>query len=450
MEKKGCILIVDDDDLILETLNELFVDDYDITSASSGTGAIEIIKDKSSFDALILDIKMAQMDGLETASHIKEIDPDLPIIFFTGYPGDYSERQIEKDYQPFDYVVKNERPERLQRAVRNAVKFHRNIKKPANLVEFARANYRMVGQSAVMQEIYRKIEKIAPTNSKVMIVGPTGCGKELVARAIYKRSKRADKRMGVLHCNHKQPDLVESELFGHLKGSFTGAVEDRVGMFEYADGGTLFLDEIGDLDFTTQAKLLRVLESGEIHRLGSSEIIYVDVRVICATNRNLEQMVSEDKFREDLYYRLKGVTISIPPLKDRREDIPLFIDYVIEKYAMESGEGLKVFEPAARDLLIEYDWPGNARQLVYTIQALMDLSNSSFISRKDVEKYLSFSGKLPDESFGFNAQLKEMKKLIIIKALSQTEFNVAAAARILSLDRSNLFKMIKELGIKTG
>jgi len=454
MEPLGRILIVDDDPLVLEALTQTFMDDYEVVSALSGEEAIKAVTSNNELDTVILDIKMAKMDGLETARQIKNLNHDLPIIFHTGYPGDYSESQIEQEYQPFDYVGKNERPQRLVRAVKNAVSFSRLKANSTDLIKFARQQFGMVGKSAVMQGIYHTIEKIAPSDNKVMILGKTGTGKELVARAIHKRSPRAHKRLAILNCNHKSPELVESELFGHLRGSFTGAVADRMGLFEYADGGTLFLDEIGDLDMTTQGKLLRVLETGEMQRIGSPEVIYVDVRLICATNRDLQKLIHEHTFREDLYYRLKGVTITIPPLKERREDIPELIDFFIENYCVKRGNGIKILEPAARDLLIEYDWPGNVRQLLDVLQALIDLSLSSFITLMEVTSYLAhpYNGDYFTENvtLGFHERVEEYKKILIIQALARNHNNISATARELSLDPSNFRRMIKDLSIKAG
>jgi DNA-binding NtrC family response regulator len=450
MPEKGKILVVDDDNLVLEALKELLIDEYDVVTASSGAEAINLVDREKTVDVVVLDIKMARMDGLQTASALKKAIPDLPVIFYTGYPGEYSEGQIDKEYHPFDYVVKSERPVRLLRAVRNAVSFHRMGERSGDLAETARRLYGMVGKSRQMLDVYRTIEKIAATESKVMIVGPTGSGKELVVWAIHKRSQRGAERLAILNCNHRQPDLVASELFGHVRGAFTGAFEDRIGMFEYADGGTLFLDEVSNLDITTQAKLLRVIENGELQKLGSPQVRKVNVRVICATNRNLEKMVETGEFREDLYYRLKGVVITLPPLKERREDIPDLVDYFVELYASQKGEGIKLFEPAAQELMIEYNWPGNVRQLQHAVHSMIDLSASFYITRDDVEKYLSFSGIEADSDESFNAQMREMKKMIVIRALVRTDYNVSAAARLLSMDRSNLYKMIKELGIDLG
>ncbi|MEA3297370.1 MAG: sigma-54 dependent transcriptional regulator [candidate division Zixibacteria bacterium] len=450
MSKQGKLLIIDDDPLVLEALHQSFLDEYDVVLVSSGEEGLSVLDTCHDLNAIILDIRMAKMDGLQTASRIRELYPDIPLIFHTGYPGDYSESNIEKEYKPFDYVGKNERPARLFRAVRNAVSFHRLKTHSVDMVKFARDHFGLVGQSKAMCEIYQTIEKIGPTNSKVMILGPTGSGKELVARAIHRRSKRLERQLGVFNCNHKAPDLVESELFGHLKGSFTGAVADRIGMFEYTHDGTLFLDEVGNLDITTQGKLLRVLETGEMQRIGSPETIYVDVRIICATNSNLEKMVADKVFREDLYYRLKGVRITLPSLKDRQEDIPDMIDYFTENYCNKNGDGLKVFEPAARDLLIEYDWPGNVRQLLDTVQSLIDLSPSYLITREEVSTYLFYSGKTTGRGGSLNDRVREFRRLVLIQALSRHGNRVSAAARELSLDPSNLRKMLKDLNINTG
>ncbi len=294
------------------------------------------------------------------------------------------------------------------------------------------------------------IEKVATSNAKVMILGPTGSGKELVARAIHKRSSRSDKKLGILNRNHKSADLVESELFGHLKSSFTGAISDRLGLFEYANGGTIFLDEIGDLDITTQAKLLLVLETGEMQKIGSPETTKVDFRLICATHRDLPAMVQERDFREDLYYRVKGVTISLPPFKERREDIPELINYFVENYCSRRGDGIKIFEQSAIDLLIDYDWPGNIRQLMNTVESILELSPSCLITGKEVADFISFSSPHYTEKRSYNEQMRELKQLVLVRALARHNNNVSAAARELSLDRSNLYKLLRELDIEIG
>ena len=423
------------------------MDDYDVSLASSGQAALDILNNDHGFETVVLDIKMVKMDGFETANQIRQIIPDLPIIFYTGYPGDFEENKIEKEHQPYDYIMKQERPARLIRSVKNAVTLYRLKSHGKDLIKSARERYGLVGKSRAMQNIYRMIEQISPTENKVMILGPTGTGKELIARAIHKRSQRTDKRLAILDCNHKQSDLIESELFGHKRGAFTGAIEDRIGLCEYADGGTLFLDEIGDLDITTQAKLLRLLETGEMKKIGSAETKKVDIRLICATHRDLQQMICEKTFREDLYFRLKGITITLPALKERREDIPELIEYFTETYCMKKGDGIKLFEPAAKDLMIEYDWPGNVRQLMSTIHSLIDVSISSFISRDEVADILKVSFKKPNGKGSLNDRVNESKKTIIIQELAKHNNNISAAARALSVDPANLHRMIKNLGI---
>ncbi len=443
----GTILVIDDDPLVLEALRQTFMDDYRVIAVSSGEEGVAAVKTDPTIDTVVLDIRMANLDGLATSRRIREHNPELPIIFHTGYPGDYSEGRVDAEHQPFDFVGKNERPERLVRAVKNSVRWSRLKSDSSRLCAFARQQFGMVGRSRVMRELYQTIEKIAPSDNKVMILGETGTGKELVARAIHKRSRRADRPWAVFNCNHKAPDLVESELFGHLRGSFTGAIADRMGLFLHADGGTLFLDEIGDLDMTTQAKLLRVIETGELQQIGSPQTRRVDVRIVCATNQNLEHLVAGNRFREDLYYRLKGVTIQLAPLRERREDIPYLIDYFVDNYIVRGGNGVKVFEPTARDLLVEYDWPGNVRQLLDTVQSLIDLSMSSFITGEEVESYLAYHSRVEPDYGGYHKRVREFKRTIIIQALARNGGNVSASARELSLDPSNLRKMLKDLDI---
>jgi DNA-binding NtrC family response regulator len=450
MDTSGKILIVDDEPDVLKALVLMFEDDYEILTATSGSAAVAAVERHSQLDCVILDIRMAKMDGLETASAIARTQSDLPIVFHTGYPGDYSESKIDRELHPFEYVVKGERPERLRRAVRNGVDFHRLRSDTTRLARLAKEQYQMVGKSPAMLEIFRTIEKIAPTNTKVMILGPTGTGKELVARGIHARSKRSTQRLAILNCNHKEPGLVESELFGHLRGSFTTAVADRVGLFQFADGGTVFLDEIGDLDVTTQAKLLRVLETGEMQRFGSPVTLTVDVRLICATHRDLERMVRDGSFREDLYFRLNELTIRLPALRDRREDIPELIDLFIERSSAEQGHGVKVLAPEARSLLIEHDWPGNVRSLAGTIASLLALTPSCLITKDDVCSYLQTNHAVPKASTGLRAEEREFRRIRILQALDRNQGNAAAAARDIQIDPSNLRRMMRELGIESG
>lgn len=449
MSKGGKLLIVDDDHMVIEAMYESFTDDYDVVTALSGEEALAKLKEHPDLDTIILDIRMARMDGLKTANHVKEVAPEIPIIFHTGFAGSYSEDEIDLEYQPFDYIGKNEPPSRLRRAVKNAVQHHRLGTTGTDLIDVARERYGMVGKSREMRRIYQRIEQIGPTTSKVMILGPTGSGKELVARALHARSRRAANEMRVFNCSQKDPTMVESELFGHTQGAFTGAVADRIGYFEAADGSTLFLDEIGDLDTTTQAKILRAIEHGEVTPVGTCVKRQVDVRVICATHHDLTDLVARGLFRVDLYYRLKGVTIRLPALKDRREDIPELLDYFIERTCRVNGVSLKVFEPAARALLIEFDWPGNVRQLSDTVESLIQLTPGYYITQQDVINYLSYENQLAqDGDSSLAAQVREFKRMKIIQSLDRAGGNVVTAADELKIDPANLRKMIKKLNIE--
>jgi DNA-binding NtrC family response regulator len=453
--KKPRILIVDDNPLILESLRQLFMDDYEVVTVPSGIEALNILEHDSDFGAIILDIKMPKMDGLKMAERIQENNAEIPIIFYTGHPGDYSESDIERQYRPFDYITKNERPARLIRSVRTAVTLHHLKTHSIDLVQLARDQYDIIGHCQAMLDIYQTIERIAPTENKVMILGQTGTGKELVARAIHKRSLRASKKFEVLICNHEQQDLMADELFGHIRGSFTGAVAYRSGKFETADQGTLFLDEIGELNLNTQAKLLRVLETGELQRIGSSDTIKVDVRFICATNRVLKSMVKNGSFREDLYYRLTGELITMPPLKERQEDLPELIDYFMQKYSQKNGKAGKIFAPAALDMLLQYVWPGNVRQLQTLIGVLMEKSQSSLISTVDVVRGLEDSADPghpvpPPTNLSMKEQVRCATKRIITEALIRNDYKISSTAAELKVDRTNLHKKIKKLNISVG
>jgi DNA-binding NtrC family response regulator len=446
------LLIVDDNAAALQSLRQLFMDDYRITAVLSGTLALQAVASEEDLDAVILDIKMSGVDGLETARQIKLCRGDLPIIFYTGHPGDYSEPQIEAVYQPFDFITKNERPARLIRTVKNAVARNRLNKRTAELIALARSEYDMIGSSPAMLDVYRIIETIALSDSEVMILGQTGTGKELVARAIHRRSARAEKKFRFLNCHEKQPELVMAELFGFIRGAFTGAHRDQKGLFEDADLGTLFLDEIGDLDLNTQVKLLRVLESGEMIRVGSQDVVQVNVRLICATHHDLATMVKRKRFREDLYFRLKGVTIQLPPLHERREDIPALIDHIIVNCCCKKGEPIKVFEPAARDLLITHDWPGNVRELKKAVESLINLSISYFITAEEVHSFLGLSDKLPPapKAADLKTRVQRDRERYILDALDRHGQNISAAARELGIDRSNLHKLVKKLRDQAG
>lgn len=451
---KYTILLVDDDEQILEMLELVLRKDYSTIKANTGKKAIEIIKRNKFIATVVMDIKMPEIDGIATAREIRTIQPDIPVIFYTGYPDDYDEDAIDHIEKPFDYILKSEPAAKLRRSVRNAVESYHLKNDGKMLIIHAESNFGLIGQTASMQEIYRLIYKVAPTNNKIMITGETGTGKELVARAIYNHSQRKDEKLAIFNCDHRTPDLVESELFGHVKGAFTGAISDRIGLFEYANGGTIFLDEIGDLDMTTQAKLLRVLETGEYQSVGSSTVKITDIRLLCATHKDLTELVEQGKFRQDLYFRLKGIQIFIPPLRSRKEDIPLLVEKFKDRTTIEQGLTPKEFDSLAMSALIRHDWPGNIRELLDTVESLIVLNDSDIILQDDVLTYLNNEqGNIKADTASemtLALQTKNFIRQFIIEALAANKGNISAAGRQLGVDPSNLHKKIADLGIDIG
>jgi len=448
-KNKPKILVVDDDQSALKALNGLLSDEYDVTTASSGKATINIIESQSGIEAVVMDIKMPEMDGITAARKIRQLAPLIPVIFHTGYPGDYDEDELDESERPFDYVEKASPVSRLLRSVRNAVEAYHSRTRELELTDQAETNFKIIGRSKTIIEVLRLVRQISSTDTRVMILGETGTGKELIARAIHFSSIRKNERLAIFNCNHKSPDLVESELFGHTKGAFTGAITDRVGLFEYSNGGTVFLDEIGDLDITTQAKILRVIETGEYQRVGAPDINLTNVRIICATHRDLESMVADGKFREDLYYRLNAVNIILPPLRERREDIPLLVNKFLDRFTIERDLPAKIMDQEAMDILIGYNWPGNVRQLLNIVESTIITTDSDIIMADDVSRQLGLEtrSKAKSDDQTLTQRVKEFRRTLIQQALRETGNNVAAAARKLGVDRANLRKMIIDHGI---
>jgi transcriptional regulator with GAF, ATPase, and Fis domain len=306
-----------------------------------------------------------------------------------------------------------------------------------------------------MRRVYELIRKIAPSNTTVMLLGESGVGKGLVAEAIHEFSVRREQLFKKFNCNHTPTDLVESELFGHVKGAFSGAHEDRSGLFEFANGGTVFLDEIGDLSMASQGKILDVVETGEFEPVGwTGHARKTDVRLICATNKDIDKLVASGEFREDAYYRLNGAQIVVPPLRERREDIPLLVEHFLRQYTKENNSGVKYFDTSAVDVLMQQEWPGNVRQLQHTVQSLLVLTDSHVIIDSDVRHFLGGESvpEVPVESNGgtLAERLRDFRRTCIVEALRKAEGNVNAAARSLNEDPSNLRRWIKTLDIDTG
>lgn len=447
-EKRDTILLVDDDSQVLKTMQLLFSDDFESITATSGKEAVDAVRQHDRIATIVMDIKMAGMDGIEAGREIRIINPHLPIIFHTGYPGDYREEEIDASERPFDYIQKGKSITRLLRSVKNAVATYYTRIGADTCVNKWEVQFNMIGRSRAMRDVFSVIHKASLSDTKVMILGESGTGKELVARAIHNNSSRRNKPLAIFNCNHKNPGLVESELFGHKKGAFTDAKSDQIGLFEYADEGTVFLDEIGDLDITTQAKLLRVLETGEYQPIGQADVKKANVRVLCATHRDLEHLVKEEKFRQDLFYRLRGIVISLPPLKQRREDIPPLVHAFIEKHTVQNGLMPIVLDKSAMNVLIEHDWPGNVRQLMDTIESLVVLTDSSLILASDVQKYLNDYSPLPGGHLPrLTDRLREIERTLILEALTETGYHISQTARLLGIERATFSKKIKSHGI---
>jgi DNA-binding NtrC family response regulator len=453
MRNKCKILLVDDDPRVLETLYKIFREEYEIITAGSGGDVINIISRDKDIAVVVMDIKMPGIDGIQTAREIKKIYAELPIIFHTGYPGDYDEDEIDEKEKPFDYVQKGEPISRLARSVRNAAEAYRLKKNSWFAGKLAHDNFNMIGQSPAMKKVYENIRKIASTDTNVLITGETGTGKDLTAKAIHNNSRRRNKSFLTINCHHRSQELTASELFGHLRGSFTHAFNDQIGKFELADRGTIFFDEISDLDPDTQAKLLKVMQDGEFSPIGSPDVRKTDVRVIFATHQNLSNLIKQGKLRDDLYFRIGGTKIELPPLRDRKEDIPLLVEEFSYHYTLKEALFPKIFDQSAISALLAYDWPGNIRELEKAIETLIIMCDSDIIMDIDVRNHLKQDQdedfQIDNDSMGLTARIRVFRRNCIVDALSRTNHNIAAAARILKVDRANLRKMMNDLGISS-
>ena len=383
------ILIVEDEAAIRRVLNKIISEEsktYEIFEAEDGMIGIEMIKEND-YDLVLCDIKMPKMDGIDVLQYSKKIKPELPFLMISGH-GDLETAVNSMRLGAFDYISKPPDLNRLLNAVRNALDKKELVVENKRLKKKVSQNYQMIGESKAIQHIQEMIEKVAPTDARVLITGANGTGKELVAHWLHQKSERSKGPMIEVNCAAIPSELIESELFGHKKGSFTGASKDRTGKFEAANGGTIFLDEIGDMSLSAQAKVLRALQEGKIQRVGDAKDISVDVRVLAATNKNLKEEIKNKKFREDLYHRLAVILIDVPSLNNRREDIPLLISHFAKKIAKEQGTAVKSFSKKAIKLLQEYDWTGNIRELRNVIERLIILGEEE-VSEKDVKLFAS-------------------------------------------------------------
>lgn len=381
------ILIIEDEAAIRRVLVKILTEEnesYRVFEVQDGLAGMELIKNED-FDLILCDIKMPKMDGVEVLQATKKIKPEIPMVMISGH-GDLDVAVNTMRLGAFDYISKPPDLNRLLNTVRIALDSKELVVENKKLKKKISKNYEMVGESKAIQHIKDMIEKVAPTEARVLITGPNGTGKELVAHWIHEKSERSKGPMIEVNCAAIPPELIESELFGHIKGAFTSAIKDRAGKFEAANGGTLFLDEIGDMSLAVQAKVLRALQEGKVQRVGNDKDIKVDVRVVAATNKNLKEEIKEHRFREDLYHRLAVILIEVPSLNDRRDDIPLLIDFFTDKISQEQGTAKKEFSKQAIKLLQAYDWTGNIRELRNVVERLIILGGNQ-ITEEDVKLF---------------------------------------------------------------
>lgn len=444
MARKISILIVDDEESVRDSLYNWFIEDgYHVESAESAMTALRMLESES-FDIILADIKMPGMDGLEMLRRIRLIKADSIVIMMTAFATVDTAVQALKD-GAFDYVTKPFDPDDLSHLIRNASKqiiLAEENETLRNRVVTLESVEDLIGQSEQMQKVLKAIENVAQSNSSVVITGESGTGKELVARAIHANSSRRFFPLISVHCGALTESLLESELFGHEKGAFTGAMYNRKGRFEMADNGTIFLDEIATISTKMQIDLLRVLESKKFTRVGGNKEISSDFRVICATNRDLKNLVEKGQFREDLYYRLNVVNIFVPPLRDRKEDIPLLVDYFIRKYCTSMNKPLATIEPAALKRLEEFTFPGNVRELENMIERAIVVGSGKKITMKDLPLEKSVITNSVES-------LEDLEKDHIQKILDKYNWNISRAAKALDIDRVTLYNKISKFGLKS-
>lgn len=453
------VLVVDDDDAHRGMLRMMLRSwGYEVDEAGDGEAAVEAVRAQS-YDAVLTDVRMARVDGIHALKGILAYNPALPVILMTAYSS--VETAVEAlRLGAFDYLIKPLDFEALRQCLQKAIEQSRcsveNRELRRQLTEAA-AGPEILGRSPAVEELRAIIATVAPTEATVLINGESGTGKELVARALHMASERASRPLVTVNCAALAENLLESELFGHERGAFTGADKRREGRFVQADGGTLFLDEIGEMPLALQAKLLRALQQGEVQRVGSDKPLTVDVRVIAATNRNLQEEVAAKRFREDLYFRLNVINIEVPPLRRRPEDIPLLAAHFLQRYAERNRKSIKGFSPQALDILLRHDWPGNVRELENAVERAAILCNGDLITPRELPQTVSQSGgaaplaEAPaEQGEGSLAGLKldDVERRAIEETLRQTGDNKSEAARRLGITRATLHNKLRKYGME--
>ncbi len=450
------ILIVDDELEIRKTLAGVLEDEgFKVKSAPDGETALKMIEEDTP-DLILLDIWMPGIDGLETLSRIKEKHDDIAVIMISGH-GSVETAVKATKLGAYDFFEKPLSLDQVILTTQNVMNMLNLRSENQRLREQIQSRHEIVGESPAIRAVRDQIDRAAPSDGRVMITGENGTGKELVARHIHLLSQRRDKAFIEVNCAAIPEELIESELFGHEKGAFTGATGKRRGKFDLADGGTIFLDEIADMSLRTQAKILRILQERSFERVGGAEVISVDARVIAATNKNLETLIRENRFREDLYFRLNVIPIHVPPLRDRREDIPLFVEHFMKLYCDESGLTRRNFTPDAVEELKNHAWPGNVRELKNIVERLVIMTPNKTVNRRDVSQTLDYGesreqGAMDDlfDSDTWREAKAVFERAYLEKKLAEHDGNVSRTAEAIGVERSHLHRRIKTLGVDTG
>jgi two-component system response regulator HydG len=443
----GRILVVDDDTAHATMLSAMLGSwGYAVDMADDGTTAVAMVRERA-YDAVLTDVRMAEVDGIEALRRIRLYNPFLPVLIMTAYSSvDTAVEALKAG--AFDYLHKPIDFDELRSGLARALEHAGRSREADPSHAAAEPSAGMIGASAPMRELFAMIRAVAPSEASVLILGESGTGKELVAKALHEGSPRHARSLVAVNCAALAENLLESELFGHEKGAYTGAQRQRDGRFVQADGGTLFLDEIGEMPIALQAKLLRVLQEGEVQRLGSDRTVHVDVRVVAATNRDLEAEVRAGAFREDLYYRLNVIALRVPPLRERPEDIPLLARHFLSRFAARNRKSFRGFSPRAMDLMLRHPWPGNVRELENVVERAVILSPGDLVTESDLPASLRGTGDVPPESHVSRGHsLEDAERQAIVRTLEQVGHNKSEAARVLGVTRVTLRSKMRKFGL---
>jgi two-component system, NtrC family, nitrogen regulation response regulator NtrX len=444
---KPRVLVVDDEEGIRSSLKMIFeYEGYEVILAANGPAALKIAE-KEAPDLVFLDIKMPQMDGLEVLKRLKADEGSPPVVILSGH-GNVKTAVEATKLGAFDFIEKPPESDRILLVARNALGQKKLVDENRRLKLTFDERYRMVGQSPSLEKVWDAVRRAAPTNATVLITGESGVGKELVARAIHRNSLRKDEAFVQVNCAAIPEELIESELFGHEKGSFTGATEKQIGKFELAHKGTIFLDEVGDMSLRTQAKVLRVLQEGEVERIGSQKTLQVDVRVIAATNKDLEEAIEKGDFREDLYFRLSVIPVRVPPLRERSEDVPVLVQHFVKEFCAENNFRPRAFAQEAIEALKRHSWRGNVRELKNAVERLLIMSEGDEIKPEHLGDVLR---RPADPNLASPETLRDFKeaaeRAFLVGKLRESNWNISATATAIGTPRSNLYKKLEQYGI---